>query len=190
MKSKISSKGAERRLLILHTVLRMIASGGVDSITHRRVAEKAGIALGSTTYYFESREHMIREAFDLYILEVKQSMASLWPNSLTSLRQLVSNLVSWTNREFENQELLLAEYEMVLYAARDPQVATSLHRWDESMASGLADILKKLGVKKPRDVAAILLHMIRGFELDGLSRTEIDTKQLEKRLKLVFADLS
>ena len=61
------TRGLERRQLILDTALRMIATGGVDSITHRRVADAAGVPLGSTTYYFESREHLLREAFDHYL---------------------------------------------------------------------------------------------------------------------------
>ncbi len=64
---KTKGHGEARRELILDTTLRLIASGGVDSVTHRRVAEDAGIPLGSTTYYFDSKEHLLREAFEHYL---------------------------------------------------------------------------------------------------------------------------
>ena len=59
-------RGEERKTQMLNATLRLIAAGGVDSVTHRRVAEAAGVPLGSTTYHFESREHLLQEAFEHY----------------------------------------------------------------------------------------------------------------------------
>src|SRR5215472_17800248 len=58
-----------RRIEILEAALRIVADGGPDAITFRRVAERAGVPLGSLTYYFESREELLREAFRLYLSE-------------------------------------------------------------------------------------------------------------------------
>src|SRR5262245_4250116 len=54
-----SAKPSEdRRAVILDATLRLIATDGVDAVTHRRVAAVADVPLGSTTYYFESREQL------------------------------------------------------------------------------------------------------------------------------------
>ncbi|HEV2651233.1 MAG TPA: TetR family transcriptional regulator, partial [Rhizomicrobium sp.] len=58
-----------RKREILEAALRVVAKGGADSVTHRSVADVAQVPLGSLTYYFESREDLIREAFRLYIAE-------------------------------------------------------------------------------------------------------------------------
>ena len=37
------SPGADRRRHLLNTTLRLVAAGGVDAVTHRRVAKAAGV---------------------------------------------------------------------------------------------------------------------------------------------------
>ena len=55
-----------RRLLLLQTTLRLIADDGIDAVTHRSVAEAANVPLGSTTYWFKSRQEMLREALEYF----------------------------------------------------------------------------------------------------------------------------
>ena len=57
-------RGAARRDALLDAVLRVIAEVGVDAVTHRRVAEVAGLPLASTTYWFESKEHLLTAALE------------------------------------------------------------------------------------------------------------------------------
>ncbi|MHC4910387.1 MAG: TetR/AcrR family transcriptional regulator [Planctomycetota bacterium] len=71
------SRSDERRLLLLETTLRLVAVGGVDAVTHRRVAQAAGVPLGSTTYYFDSREHLLREAFRHYLEQARAAQSEL-----------------------------------------------------------------------------------------------------------------
>jgi len=69
--------GESRRCAILDAVLRVVAAGGIDAFTHRRVAAEAGVALGSTNYYFRSRDEMLLEAFRHYIANVNAMITSL-----------------------------------------------------------------------------------------------------------------
>ncbi len=55
-------RGAARREALLDAVLRVVAEVGVDAVTHRRVAEEAGLPLASTTYWFQSKEHLLTAA--------------------------------------------------------------------------------------------------------------------------------
>ncbi|MDP7453060.1 MAG: TetR family transcriptional regulator [Arenicellales bacterium] len=191
-KQNITKKGEARRRLILHTVLEMISTGGVDSITHRRVAERAGVPLGSTTYYFESRQHLIRDAFDLYLQETREAMKSYakqFDVPFSSSQKLVDAWVDWTIHAIEDRATLLVEYEMVLYAARDPQVASSLHSGDEFEIKRLAKVFERVGARQPLQLAEVLLNMVRGYELDSLSRPESDIEGLKRRLNFVVSGL-
>ena len=185
-KQKMTRQRGDRRQLILDTTLRMIAAGGIDSVTHRRVAEAASIPLGSTTYYFESREHLLRETFNHYIDMVKALQESVRSKPINGVRDLVNFLVELTNRALEDEALLLAEYEMTLFAARDPQVAELLHEWDGVMIASIAKALKTLGAKRPPDAARTILHLIRGYELDRLTRHTPDSADLRRRIKDVL----
>jgi DNA-binding transcriptional regulator YbjK len=52
---------AGRRQTIIDAATRVIAEAGLAELTHRRVAEVAGVPVGSTTYYFKDLDEL-REA--------------------------------------------------------------------------------------------------------------------------------
>ncbi len=180
----------DRRSTILDATLRLIATDGVDSITHRRVATAANVPLGSTTYYFESREQLLREAFRLYLTRIWALQTQLLKKCrIESAADLVDYLVALTKRTFEDEAMMLAEYELTLFAARDSEVADALQEWDATMIAELARALEPLGCARPFDAAKTLLHMMRGHELDSLSRHDVDTEDLRRRLRVVITAL-
>ena len=187
--AKTNGRGGQRRRLILETTLQLIAGGGVDSVTHRRVAEAAGIPLGSTTYYFESRDHLLREAFDFYLAKATELQAKVRTGPINSEAALVEYLVELTRREFEDEAILLAEYELTLFAARDAHVAESLHRWDETIIKQVTKYLKALGSSRARESAQTILNLMRGYELDRLTRHRLDSANFRKRLRVVVSAL-
>lgn len=61
-----SSRGPNdpgRRDRIVEAALDVIAEYGVTGATHRRIADAAGVSLGSMTYYFEGRQQLLVEVF-------------------------------------------------------------------------------------------------------------------------------
>src|SRR5437868_10053474 len=58
-------RGAARREALLEAVLRIVADVGPDAVTHRRVAEEAQLPLASTTYWFDSKEHLLTAALEM-----------------------------------------------------------------------------------------------------------------------------
>jgi len=53
----------DRRARIIAATLEMLAEHGVSQVTHRKIAEAAGVPLGSMTYYFTGIDALICEAF-------------------------------------------------------------------------------------------------------------------------------
>lgn len=180
----------DRRTAILDATLRLIATHGVDAVTHRRVAAAAGVPLGSTTYYFESRAQLLRDAFRRYLDQIRalqNRVARTMPK--TTVAGLVDYLVELTQREFEDEQMVLAEYELTLFAARDAEIAEALHDWDASMIGHLAHAFETMGAPRPFDAARTVLHLMRGHELDSLSRHESLAEDLRRRLTVVVAAL-
>jgi DNA-binding transcriptional regulator YbjK len=58
-------RGERRRREILEAALRVIGRDGVAGLTHRAVADEAGVSLAATTYYFASKADLLREASEL-----------------------------------------------------------------------------------------------------------------------------
>jgi len=180
----------QRRRGILEAVLRIVADGGVDAVTHRRVAAEAGVPLGSTTYYFRSREELLLEAFRLYVAENTALYDGLERSGGSdTLDSLVDLLVTATQRQFEDGAMLLAEYELILFAARNPDFAREYRAWQRTHAVHLTERLERLGVPRPLAAAETVIAAMRGFELDRLARSEHSFADLRVRIHALLSGL-
>src|ERR1700712_2499521 len=57
-------RGEARRDALTRAALAVIARVGPDGLTHRLVAAEAGLPLAATTYWFASKEDMVRAALE------------------------------------------------------------------------------------------------------------------------------
>jgi DNA-binding transcriptional regulator YbjK len=179
-----------RRRTILDATLRVVAAGGIDAVTHRRVAAEAGVPLGSTTYYFRSRDEMLLEAFRQYIANTNAMITSLaeeFPQS--GLASFLDLLVAFTQREFQDSALVLAEYELNLFAVRNPELAEEIRAWQRTMVSLVAERLEELGAERPIDAGRTLVAALRGFELDRLTHAEQSFEEFRRRLEALLRGL-
>lgn len=177
-----------RRGEILDAALTLIADQGFDSVTHRRVATAAGVPLGSTTYYFESRGHLLSEAFRRYLAQVSGTIDRMAEAAKqnASVRGLIDFLVEFTEREFQDEALLITEYELLLFAARDGSLAAELHAWQDGLVASLAEVFVTLGAEAPVDAARSVIHLVRGYEQEQLTRGAASSDDLRRRLEVVI----
>jgi DNA-binding transcriptional regulator YbjK len=192
LRTSVELPQAERkRRAILDAVLRVVAAGGVDAVTHRRVAAEAGVPLGSTTYYFASRDDLLREAFRRHAGAVHGSLDALAERaSLRTASDVVRFLVELVRREMAQPAQVLVEYELIVRAARDPGLAREVRAYERSLAARLAETLERLDVASSLEAARTLIALVRGFELEILTRPAAELAELERRLQTVVAALT
>src|ERR1035437_6508555 len=113
-------RGAARREALLEAVLRIVADTGADAVTHRRVAQEAGLPLASTTYWFDSKEHLLTAALEL---AAERDVAPLHPhvaelNRLPgSIDAVVAAIVEPVDEDLRTSKgSLLATYALLLEA--------------------------------------------------------------------------
>jgi DNA-binding transcriptional regulator YbjK len=160
---------------ILVATLEVIAAEGLDAVRHRRVADLAGVSLGSTTYHFASREELIEEAFAHYLDEATQVLEGLAPPTAGVARPveaLVAYLDGLLDREFRTPGFVQAEYELILYAARNPALAERLAAWEGAQAAQLEAFLRSTGAARPKESSQAIVALIRGLELERLIHPE------------------
>ncbi len=183
-------KGEQRRRSLLEAALRVIAKGGVEALTHRSVAAEAGVSHGATTYHFASRDEIVLEAFRHYIDTVAETVEAireeLAPENEASI---VDFLVRLQQREFVEPELVLAEYEMILYAARNESLAREYRAWERSLCASLAEGLEASGAARPMHAARIVMGVFRAFELERLTHPEAQPEDLRARLATLLPSL-
>ncbi|MFF0149277.1 TetR family transcriptional regulator [Amycolatopsis sulphurea] len=64
MTAATTPKGERRRAALVESAAGLLVEGGFDAVRHRAVAERAGLPLASTTYYFDSLEDLVTAAVE------------------------------------------------------------------------------------------------------------------------------
>jgi DNA-binding transcriptional regulator YbjK len=153
-------RGQERRHDIARAVIDVVAAHGLRGLTHRRVAEAAGVPLGSTTYHFATLDDLLVAGLEL-AAERNLAMMRQAAERLESggdlaawLADLVLEMVTtW-------RESNIAERELYLEAIRVPALRPVARRWDDAFV----EILEPhLGGREAARLAA--------WTLDGLAVT-------------------
>lgn len=179
-----------KRDLILVATLEAIGTGGIDCVTHRHIAEIAGVAVGSVGYHFDTRDMLIREAFRYYVDGISQTSLAVDDNLSNATRKgLMDGLLAVSERDLDRPEFLRAEYEMLVYAGRDPELARDIASWHAALEARLASALEALGVDKPMQAARMIRDLMRGIEIERLVRPDDSKARLRSQLNLVLDGL-
>ncbi|HLY50033.1 MAG TPA: TetR family transcriptional regulator [Solirubrobacteraceae bacterium] len=180
-------RGAARREALLDAVLRIVAEVGADAVTHRRVAEEAGLPLASTTYYFDSKEHLLTAALER---AAERDIARLHAflaeadDELTDPLALAIDAILDPVQEtaLSCRTSLVATYSLMLEAARRPALRAVNRRWTDAYLDAVSRLLERAGSADPRGDAAILLAVTDGLLVEQLAsdRTAAARPQLER----------
>jgi AcrR family transcriptional regulator len=180
------------RNAILGATLEIIASHGIDAVTHRRVAERAGVSPGSTTHHFSSREDLLREAFRFYLKTGDRLLAAIDEEARASVsdpeervRRFATEII---RREFiePGARFIRAEHEMLLFASADSQLASYVRAWEARWVASIAGDLEAAGWPQPVEAARTLMNLIRGYELERLLNPDSDAAEFRRRLDSVL----
>jgi TetR/AcrR family transcriptional regulator, regulator of biofilm formation and stress response len=180
--AETATKG--RREQILDATLRVIGRDGREAVTHRAVAEEAGVPLGSTTYYFDSRDDLLGQALEhVSALEVER-YARLREDlrSVKSGRELADRLISELVAAAEDRVAYIAEYELWLEAGRRPDLREAAQSWCNAEQGAVAAAMETLGSSDARADASIVVAALDGLGERVLAR-EDDPASAAKELK-------
>jgi len=177
---------------ILDATLRLIARGGIDAVRYRDVASESGIPLGTISYQYPSREELVRSAFKHFLAANERSLrTSATGVRVREPRDVAKLIADILQAEFSSSDRAhLAEFELLVYAARDPQMADMLVEWDRHVTAELGSILESVGVQNPFATAETLLELSRGFQLVRLGQEKPNFAALRLRIERVLQGLS
>jgi len=118
-----------RRERILDAALDVVAAEGVHGTTHRRIAARAGVPLGSLTYYFAGLDEILAEAFARLV----DAMSAFYGRTLGTAETreeaeaAVVELICGPAYASEREMTLI--FEMYAYANHDPAVQALARDW-------------------------------------------------------------
>ena len=158
------ARGEERIEQILRATLAVIARDGAGAVTYRSVAAEAELPLGSLTYYFSSKQELLREALRLHVSEDADRLHAVAADLLASGadgQQVIDTFADVLEASHGD----IAQFELYLEAARDPELgdvaAESLRAYEAVAVLGL----RAAGVPEPERTAALLVATIDGLSL-------------------------
>ena len=185
------SAGERKRHQILDAALKVIAADGVDAVTHRSVGKQAGVSHGVVSYHFPTRDSLIYKSFEHYFgsFEDLQAQAGWSPKEKMSKQRIVDVLTKVVAVELTNTGATLVEQELLLVAARRPELAALYREWEERGISVFTEGLKSSGYKNPRRIALVLVNFIRGFLLESLTDPALTEQHFKERAKIFVANL-
>ena len=184
-------RGAARREALLEAVLKIVAEVGPDAVTHRRVAEVADLPLASTTYWFDSKEHLLTAALELAaerdtarLLEYGSAMEH---SDVDPFDAVVGAIGECDDGSQPNRGSLIATFALLLEAARRPALQQIAQRWTGAYLLTLSRLLERAGSANPRDDAELLIGATDGLLLEQLASGT--SENLNPRLRRLAAAL-
>ncbi|MBW3092959.1 TetR family transcriptional regulator [Bifidobacterium sp. 82T10] len=150
----------DRKSRIVDACLDVIAERGVAGTSHRVVAAKAGVPLGSMTYHFRGMADLLHQAFDRYAQQCidvfAERMAAVPAGDRAAACEAIARHIE--GDLLGTQRDLDINLEFYTLAARDPAYRDIAERW---MAASRAQLERFFD--KP--TAALLDAMIEGLTL-------------------------
>ena len=119
----------QRRDRIIDACLDVIAERGVAGTTHRRVAEAAGVPLGSMTYHFDGMDDLLRAAFTRFSHSIADGFEARLGRDMTraQAKDAVVDLIQ--QDVFAGHRELVLSHELYTLAARDRRYRELTSAW-------------------------------------------------------------
>jgi DNA-binding transcriptional regulator YbjK len=157
---------------LLEATLDILAREGAGAVTHRAVAEEAALPIAATTYYFNSKEDLLSEAFRLHSENEAERVASAVSDldEDATVDELSDRLGDYLYDGLNSaRPSILAEHELLLQSARNPELEAYSRVFYQSIGDQLQGVLKNVGSKSPAEDTAVILAAMAGIEADNLS---------------------
>jgi TetR/AcrR family transcriptional regulator, regulator of biofilm formation and stress response len=164
-------------------------------VTHRAVAERAGVPLASTTYWFESKEDLLQETL---LLAAREEVARL-ERLVLELAPSDIDVAGWARAvaavlagDVEADPVRhVAFVELVLEGTRRPWLREEIERWDRAHLSMAELGLRAAGSPDPPGDAQLVVATITGLMLGQLAspRPGFEQKVFRPVLERLFTSL-
>jgi DNA-binding transcriptional regulator YbjK len=172
-------RGEERRSALIDATLRIIEEDGLEGVTHRRVADAAGVPLAATTYYFSSKEDLMQAAMESLIARETANLRHITELVLEqgamTLEQGLEAIIAWQAELLRSHRMeRFAEFELYLRVARTAPRPDELPEWPDAFHEVAATALGALGLEHPEREAQAMVALIHGLVLHGLVSNDPD----------------
>lgn len=182
----------ERRAEILAATIRVLTRDGIAETTTRKIAAEAAVNQATLRYYFGSKDDLLFAVLQKMIRTTAENVRST-ATADSDPRVVIANSITAFWKHVENSpELQLIQYELTLYALRNPASAW-LARQQYVGYSAVVEAMFKESYDRAGLTCALPYHELARFIVGGLDGlilqfiSDRDPERVQRELKLLIA---
>lgn len=192
MTAASTPKGERRRHELVAAAAELLVEGGFDAIRHRAVAERAGLPLASTTYYFDSLDELIEAAVEFNgraeldagrdrLARLRAEQGPIDPVEF-ALDLLIKD---------SDTEAVMLRYERLVGTGRRPYLRPLMRQMGAELHTLLLEILTAAGISADAERVNQLISVVDGAVVNALIEVHPDPRGAARRMLLsVMPDLA
>lgn len=178
-------KGERRRAALVAAAAELLVEGGFDAVRHRAVAERAGLPLASTTYYFDSLDDLVHAAMEYLgrsaLARGREQLARLHVThrDVDALVELVLDQLLGTDPAYE---AVLLRYERLVGTGRRPHLRPLMRTLAAELRELLTEIFVRSGVDIGPQRLEQLIALVDGAVVNALIEVDPDPRAAAARM--------
>jgi DNA-binding transcriptional regulator YbjK len=190
MTAASTPKGERRRHELVAAAAALLTEGGFEAIRHRAVAERAGLPLASTTYYFDSLDELIEAAVEFNgraeLDDGRARLARMLAGEPTDVIEFALDLLVSDH----DSEAVMLRYERLVGTGRRPYLRPLMRQLGVELHKLLLDILTAGGFRMDPERINQLISVVDGAVVNALIEVHPDPRGAARRMLLsVMPDL-
>lgn len=169
----------QRRAHLAAVFIGLLADGGMEAVSVRSVAARAGVSIGTVQHYFPTKAAMLlhaREAVSA-ALEARVEAATEGLDGPWDVLRAVLGAVLPADAEVRGVLQVLQAFEAA--AVHDPALAEVSRRDDDDLLTAVGTLLDLGGVAHPRMEARLLVSLLGGLSQMVLLAADQETAAAE-----------
>ncbi len=186
----------DRRLQIADAAILILADAGAHGLTHRAVDARAGVPLGTTSNFFNSRRELLlatarrlNDSHWEYVRTLRDQIDS--PLDRARLAAILHRLVTAEDPEVRIRHL--ARFELFLAGTREPELRPILTDIRRAAMQAAVILLESAGLPEPKRHVDLLASVLNGLAFDHITvprSDEVEPVSMTAVLDAIFGTSS
>ncbi|GGM46961.1 TetR family transcriptional regulator [Longimycelium tulufanense] len=180
-------KGERRRQALVEAAAALLVEGGFDAVRHRAVAERAGLPLASTTYYFTDLDDLVAAAAEHHgRTELARGRAKL--TELSSRQRGVDAVVEILLDQLlgpaseHDAEAVLSRYERLVATGRRPYLRPLMRELSAELHELLLESFARCGLPADHERVDQLVALADGAVVNALIEVDPDPRTAARKM--------
>jgi DNA-binding transcriptional regulator YbjK len=193
MSTASTPKGERRRQALAAAAAELLIEGGFDAVRHRAVAERAGLPLASTTYYFDSIDELVTAAVEHHARaelaaghELLTELAREPRGVDEAIELLLDQLLGPDQPNRDDAEAVLLRYERLVATGRRPYLRPLMRELGARFRELLSAILQRCCIDITEARLEQLIAIVDGAVVNALIEVAPDPRQVARRMLREF----